>query len=264
MRPSVEHISGTTWHGRRGAIRNGFSYHVDMLCIDPEDPWPRGPLGYARNRRAPLAIHDRNHGGPPGHGMGATWVRRVLAQRQIPSPDRIELLTQPTVLGYVFNPVSFWLCYRDVALTAVIAEVTNTFGERHSYLCHRPDHGPIMASDKLEARKVFYVSPFQPVDGTYVFRFAIDPDRIAIRIDYRVDGEAEKGDGEGLIATLTGERRALNWLRVMGILLRRPLGSRWVMGLIHWQALKLWWKGARYRDRGAPPDSDVTTTRAMR
>jgi DUF1365 family protein len=152
----------------------------------------------------------------------------------------------------VFNPVSFWLCHdAGGALRVVIAEVTNTFGDRHSYLCHREDHTPLTPEDRVQATKILHVSPFQPVEGGYVFRFDIGADRVGIWIDYTA------GNG-GLIATLTGRRRVLTNRAILWASLRRPFGSRRVLALIHWQALKLWWKGAGYRARPAPPVEEVT------
>jgi DUF1365 family protein len=157
------------------------------------------------------------------------------------------------VLGHVFNPVSFWLAFdAQDRLRAFVAEVTNTFGDRLSYLCHREDRGPIGPGDALVAEKALHVSPFQPVEGRYTFRMRISADRIAIRIDYA------RGPGEGgLVATLSGPRRPLTDGAIIGALLRRPLGARRVLALIHWQALKLWWKGARYRRRPAPPEGEI-------
>jgi uncharacterized protein len=161
-------------------------------------------------------------------------------------------MAQPRVLGHVFNPVSFWLCEgADGSLRAVIAEVTNTFGDRHSYLCAHDDLRPITREDTLGARKLFHVSPFQQIAGGYEFRFDIRPDRVGIWIDYRA------GNG-GLIATLTGPRKPLTNAAILRACLRRPFGSRRVLGLIHWQALKLWWKGARYNPRPTPPVDEVT------
>ncbi|MEM9318603.1 MAG: DUF1365 domain-containing protein [Pseudomonadota bacterium] len=248
-----EHIAGETFHGRRGATRNAFRYRVDYLAIDPEAA-PRGPLLFSRNRRNLTALWDCDHGGAPGAGRGAPWARDVFAAHGLDAVTNgtLTLVAQPRVLGHVFNPVSFWLAHDlNGALRAVIAEVTNTFGERHSYLCHRADHGPITRSDTIAAAKVFYVSPFQPIEGGYRFRFDIDSDRIAIWIDYSA------GNG-GLVATLTGPRAPLTNRAILGACLRRPMGSRRVLGLIHWQALKLWWKGARYRVRPAPPADEIS------
>ncbi|CAN0602512.1 unnamed protein product, partial [Ectocarpus sp. 12 AP-2014] len=165
---------------------------------------------------------------------------------------RIELLAQPRVLGHVFNPVSFWLV-RDAneALRVVIAEVSNTYGDRHSYMCHHDDLREITREDTIGARKIFHVSPFQPVEGDYTFRFDISDDRIGIWIDYKT------GNGS-LLATLTGKRKPLTNAAILRAMLRRPFGSRRVLGLIHWQALKLWWKGAAFRTRPEPPSQEVS------
>lgn len=247
----VEHIAGQTWHGRKGEVRNAFRYGVDYVLLDPEAPAADGVV-FARNRRALFSVRDRDHGGAPGQGRGAPWVREALAAHDMAAPARIELLAQPRVMGHVFNPVSFWLCYDKAdALRAVIAEVTNTYGDRHCYLCRREDHAPITPEDRIEATKIFYVSPFQRVEGTYSFRFDINADRVGIWIDL-TDGNG------GVTATLTGTRKPLTAGGVLRALLRRPFGSRRVLALIHWQALKLWWKGARFRSRPEPPVQDLT------
>ena len=143
MTATVDHIAGLTYHGRKGAVSNGFRYSVDYVLLDAEAPL-RTPALFRRNGPGVAVLNDRDHGGAPGQGTGAIWVRDVLRQHQIRDVARIELLAQPRVLGHVFNPVSFWLCRRkDDALIAVIAEVTNTYGDRHSYLCAHPDLRPI-------------------------------------------------------------------------------------------------------------------------
>ncbi len=247
----VRHIAGHTWHGRKGAVRNAFRYSIDYVLLDGEGP-VEAPRLFGRNRRGLASLHDIDHGGPPHDGIGAPWVRQVLDSYQLPSPARIELLAQPRILGHVFNPVSFWLC-RDAegGLRQVIAEVSNTFGDRHSYLCHKADNSLIEASDRLHATKVFHVSPFQQVEGGYEFRFDLREDHIGIWIDM------SGGDG-GVVATLVGPCRPLTNRGLLGAMLRRPFGSRRVLALIHWQALKLWWKGAKFRTRPEPPEQDVS------
>ncbi len=250
MNTCIDHIAGVTFHGRRGGIENAFRYSVDYVLLDAEAE-ACGPSFFKRNAGGLASLQDRDHGGAPGKGRGSVWVREVLQTHSIEAIDKIELLAQPRLLGHVFNPVSFWLCWRASELMAVVAEVTNTFGERHCYLVRHTEGKAIGREDRLIAQKIFYVSPFQPVEGAYEFRFDIREDRIGIWIDYT------QGNG-GLIATLTGERRPLTNVSIVAALLRRPLGSRRVLGLIHWQALKLWWKGARYRVRPSPPTTEVS------
>lgn len=257
LRP--QHIAGRTWHGRRGAIGNRFSYGVDYVLIDAEDIDAKtgqdGPALFSRNRGNLTSLHDVDHGGIRGAGRGAAWVRDVIAREGLGdlADGPIHLLAQPRVLGHVFNPVCFWLLHdRAGALRAVMSEVNNTFGDRHSYLSMRADGGEITEQDTLHARKLMHVSPFQEVTGDYTFRFAIDPDRIAITIDYRGN------DGEGVVATLTGSRRPLTNRAILGACLRRPFGSRRVLALIFWQAALLRLKGARYLRRPAPPKHDLS------
>ena len=250
MTQMPEHIRGTTFHGRKGETQNAFRYSVDYVLVDAEAD-ASGPAMFKRNRGGLFALHDRDHGGEPGAGRGTEWVREVL--REVPFDiARIELLAQPRVFGHVFNPVSFWLIWdAENLLRTVIAEVTNTYGDRHSYLCHHDDFAAITRSDTLSSRKIFYVSPFQPVEGGYTFRFDIDDETIGIWIDYTA------GNG-GLLATLTGRRAPLTNSGIIGAMIRRPLGSRRVLGLIHWQALKLWWKGVAFRTRPEPPVEEVS------
>ena len=246
----VDHISGTTFHGRKGTVQNRFRYTVDYVLLTPDSA--KGPGLFSRNRANLAALHDADHGGAPKEGRGTAWVREVLASHGLPAAARIDLLAQPRLLGHVFNPVSFWLCHDETnALRVVIAEVSNTFGDRHSYLVHRADHGPITAEDHLTAQKIFHVSPFQPVEGGYRFRFDIRADRIGIWIDFTA-GE------NGVIATLVGPRKPLTNRGILWACLRRPFGSRRVLVLIFWQALKLRLKGVAYRPVPKPPAEEVS------
>lgn len=246
----VTHIRGETYHGRKGPIPNAFRYSVDYVVIEPEKV--SGPILFSHNRFNAMAVHDQDNGGTPSRGRSVSWVREILDQNGLPDAAKIELVTQPRILGHVFNPVSFWLCSDQSGfLRVVIAEVTNTYGDRHSYLAHRDDFGPIKRDDVLLAQKVFHVSPFQPVAGEYRFRFDIRPEKIGIWIDYSVEGG-------GVFTNLIGSRRPLTNFGILSAMLRRPFGSRRVLALIHWQALKLWIKGAVFRNRPAPPGQEVS------
>ncbi|MEM6713157.1 MAG: DUF1365 domain-containing protein [Pseudomonadota bacterium] len=248
---TIDHIEGHTWHGRKGAVENAFRYSIDYLMLDAEEnlemPWLFG-----RNRAGLASLWDSDHGGQPKLGRGPAWVREVLETHGFEAPARIELLAQPRIMGHVFNPVAFWIC-RDAQgdVPVVISEVTNTYGDRHSYLCFREDHAPIGPKDVLTAKKIFHVSPFQKIEGGYEFRFDLRPDRIGIWIDFT-------GGNGGLTATLVGPRKTLTNAGLVRACLRRPFGSRRVLALIHWQALKLWFKGARFKSRPEPPVHEVS------
>lgn len=248
---NVDYIEGWTWHGRKGDLSNAFRYSVDYLMLNPETAG-KTPRLFSRNKGWLFALHDRDHGGTPKTGKGVTWVKEVLDEHEISLNGPIYLLAQPRMCGQVFNPVSFWLCYDDQErLCAAISEVTNTYGDRHSYLCHNPDLRPIASTDRLFAQKIFYVSPFQPIEGEYEFRFDVRDDKVGIWIDLTFPGG-------GVTANLIGKRRPLSNKAILKSLLRRPFASRRVLGLIHWQALKLWFKGAKYRKRTTPPKTEVS------
>jgi DUF1365 family protein len=102
---------------------------------------------------------------------------------------------------------------------------------------------------------MMHVSPFQPLEGGYAFNYDITDEKISIRIDYT---EAADPSGGGLIATLTGKRQPLTRRSMLRMLVRRPLGSRRVLTLVHWQAVKLWFKGAKFRSQPEPPETEIS------
>ncbi|MCX7561140.1 DUF1365 domain-containing protein [Sulfitobacter sp. F26204] len=245
------HIAAVTTHRRRGEIRNRFSYGVDFVWIDPEATIEQPGL-FSRNRFNLFSVHDSDHGGALAAGKGSSWARAVLSAHDVDeSTIGMRLLTQPRFLGYGFNPVSFWLAFRDDALIAVIAEVSTPFGDRHSYLCHLPEFAEITNVSRITTPKALHVSPFQDVKGSYEFKFDIRSDRIAITILHH-------NGAEGVIASLSGLRAPLTNRGILRASLRRPFGALRVMILIHWQALRLKLKGAKYRTRPKPPESEVT------
>jgi DUF1365 family protein len=251
MTQTPEQISGVTTHTRRGAVRNGFRYGVDFVLIDPEAP-ATGPRLFSRNRFNLASVHDRDHGGPMKAGRGPDWAREVLKEHGLGDPRlRLQLLTQPRFLGYGFNPVSFWLVSDHNTLVAVIAEVSTPFGDRHSYLCNRSGFAPITSETRITRPKSLHVSPFQEVAGNYEFGFDMRADQIAIRIVYR-------NGTEGVVATLSGPRLPMTNSRLVRAGLRRPLGAIRTITLIYWQALRLKLKGAKYRNRPTPPQTEVT------
>lgn len=249
----IEHIAAQTTHARRGSLKNAFRYGVDYVLTDLGTGAP--PL-LSRNRFNLFSLHDRHHGGPRGGGRGVAWFREELGRRGFPLEGaELLLLTQPSFLWFHFNPVSFWIAMRDGTPRAFIAEVNNTFGDRHCYFAAHADFRPITQSDVIEAEKLMHVSPFQKVAGHYQFRFGMTDEAFNILISY------QNGD-QGVIATLIGARRPATTASLAGAALRRPLGAARVVALIHWQAAKLWAKRAPFLRKPAPPEpliSDSST-----
>ena len=177
---AVLHLPADVTHARRGALRHAFRYRVDYLLFAPERVQARGLFRLGRFGLFSFCAAD--HGGARGAGRGAAWAWEVLARAGLPRERdmTLALMTQPRFLGFWFNPVSFWMVLRGDALLAVIAEVNNTFGQRHSYLCHLPGFAPVGPADRLDADKVFHVSPFQDVAGRYEFRFSLNPADIGL------------------------------------------------------------------------------------
>lgn len=238
-------------HARRGALRHSFRTRADHVLLAPESARP--PRGLSLDSFNLLALYRRDHGGARGAGTGADWAWDQFDQAGLPrAPGRVlALLTQPRFLGYWFNPVSFWMLLEGDALCAVIAEVNNTFGQRHSYLLAPPDGAPITAATRLSARKVFHVSPFQDVAGEYRFRFALRPDSLSILIA-QIDGEA------GVETAMTGALRPLTTKAIVAGALRRPGGALRVIAQIYWHALHLKLKGAAYRPLPPAPHEEIS------
>jgi DUF1365 family protein len=240
-------------HARLRPKRNAFTYRMYYLCLPLTKLAQAGALRVLSLDRFNLfSLHARDHE-VPADGYEA-WIRGILAQWNIAGADgEIVLLTLPRVLGYVFNPVSFWFCLNQSgALVAVLSEVRNTFGERHCYLSFHDDGKPIHDDDWMTAKKVFHVSPFIPVEGEYAFRFIYHEAQIGVWINHH--------DNDGLLLTtsLVGTREELDDRTLLRCFFRYPLITLKVIGLIHYQALKLVRKGIVYRRKPAPPHTEVS------
>lgn len=206
----------------------------------------------SRNRFNVLSIHDRDHGGGEPGGL-RSWAETILATAGIRlDGGRIRLLAFPRLFGYAFNPISLWYCeHRDGSLRAVIAEVRNTFGERHCYLL-ASDGQAMPYEQPHEKDKCFHVSPFFDLVGRYRFTLADPGERLRVLIHETRDGVAI------LDATLAGERVALSDRAIAGQVLRMPLMTMKVVAGIHWEALKIWLRGGRFHGKPAAPEREVS------
>jgi len=239
-------------HTRLLPKRHSLRYKVYYLCF------PLSRLGELANRVLSVdrfnlfSFFQKDHGFDSTHAEG--WARGILAQKKLDRADgEIVLLTLPRVLGYAFNPVSFWFCLDKAGqLRAAISEVNNTFGERHAYICAHDDQRVIDKNDWLETEKHFHVSPFLEVRGHYRFRFAYSEEKIGVWIDYYDGGE------KVLLTSVTGRRVTLNDASLMRCFFRYPAITLKVVALIHYHALKLVMKGLKYHNKPDKPLQDIT------
>jgi DUF1365 family protein len=230
---------GWVSHRRQSGPAHRFRYRVFMTLLDLDElpALDRGLRLFGHNRRRPVAFRDRDHLAASGRGVRADLREAVRAAGHEMPEGRVELLTHCRVMGYVFNPVSFFYCYdRDERLALTVAEVNNTYGDRHAYVL------PV-AGDTFEWRtkKLMHVSPFfRPDAGTYRWELPPPGDRVDVGVDLTRDGET------ALAARLSLERRSLTDRALGSALLRHPLMTVQVIGAIHFEALRLWRKGARF------------------
>jgi DUF1365 family protein len=238
---------------RNPPTAHSFVYPLFFLALPLSQLQDAGNRWFGIERARPLSLRFRDHGARDGSPL-LPWIRQLLVAEGIATADgEVVLQTFPRMFGFVFNPVSFWFCHdRTGALRAVLAEVRNTFGDRHNYLIAHADQRPITAADTLAARKIFHVSPFFPVAGEYRFRFDLTPERRRVELDYWLDGERV------LATALEGRPQPLAASALGRALLRQPLLTIAVVWRIHWQAVQLWLKRAVFHSRPQPPLQETT------
>jgi DUF1365 family protein len=248
----IELVAGTVMHRRGQPVVNAFRYPAFCLRIPLSERRRDGAVAW--NRAGLVSFHDRDHGAGDGSALDA-WARALLAGEGIECDGEIVLHAFPRMLGYVFNPVSFWVCHDAAgAVRAVIAEVHNTFGERHLYVLANADGSCIASGQTLRAHKAFHVSPFCEVKGEYRFRFHFADRRWLARIDY-FDGAT---DGTPLLATsISGTVEPLP-ARAATLFWRYRWFTLGVVARIHWQAARLWLRRVPWFAKPTPPPLPLT------
>ena len=206
----------------------------------------------SRNRFNLLSFLDSDHG--DGRQPLTDWIDGVLRAHDIDdATGEIWLQTFPRVLGYVFNPVSFWFCHRaNGTLRAILCVVTNTFGERHSYLLDTTLAG---LQGELQATKIFHVSPFCEVQGNYRFRFWHTEGAVQNHV---ADIDYEDHGGPLIQTNIWGTAHDLSDRSVARAFFHYPLMTIGVIVKIHWQALQLWRKRVPFFKKPKPPISKVS------
>jgi DUF1365 family protein len=250
--------AGTVMHRRLRPRPHRLQYRIFALLLDLDeiDGVARRLRLFSRNRFNLFSFHDRDYGAGSYETLRSQVETHLRAAELACDGGPIRLLTMPRILGYAFNPLSVYFCHRrDGGLAAILYEVNNTFGERHSYLI------PVGANDdgtalvRQECPKQLYVSPFLDMDMTYAFRVLPPGRRVAISVTGR------DAEGPVIVAVLAADRAPLTDAILARAFVTFPLLTLKVIAGIHWEALLLWWKGLRLRTRPPPPALPVTIGR---
>ena len=233
---------GDVMHARLKPMGHRFSYRVMSLLIDLDrlaDADRQSAL-FGVNRAALYSFHEADHGRRDGSSLRA-YVHHRASERGLDlTGGRVLLLSYPRLLGYTFNPLSVYFCYRaDGELALLIYEVRNTFGDIHPYVLPVAPGEISDAGVRQQQDKLFYVSPFIEMAMRYHFRVRPPGARVQLRI-------LETGcEGPLLAATFNGSHRALNTKGLLRAFFALPLVTIKIIAAIHWEALRLWLKGAR-------------------
>ena len=250
MRDPFSLYVGKVMHQRMKPRAHRFTYNVFSLVIDLDrlNEAQRASAIFSIDRFNLLSFRQKDHGNGMPNGL-ADYIRSLLAPAGAANAGAtILLLCYPRVLGYVFNPLTVYYCLNaDGRLSALVYEVSNTFGQRHTYVAPvAPDetHGGEVWQDR---DKLFYVSPFLDMAMRYKFRVSIPDDLLRLRI------LEEDQDGPILSATFAAERQPSGTWPMLKAFLGVPLMTLKVVAAIHYEAARLWLKGVRLVNRPAPP-----------
>jgi len=248
--------SGTVSHKRSGKIANEFRYGIYFLLLDLDEVAELSAQfsEFAYNGKAKMSVWDEDHGPHDGSAL-RPWIEGIVSGVGIDLVGgKVLLLTFPRVAGFKFFPVSFWYCYSaDGVLRAVLAEVQNTYRDRHNYLIHASGE-PLHLDQSYTHNKVFFVSPFIPIDGiSYSFKFTEPGDNLKASI---IDIASE---GTLLVASIDLQAEPITDESIQRVV--RELGpvSFRAQLLIYWQALRLLAKRARFYPHPKPPGEETTT-----
>jgi uncharacterized protein len=246
---------GRVWHQRLRPVRHRFQYPSYFLLLPMRALRDQPATALRRNRWGLLSFFDRDHGDGREDALG--WLDGMLQGEGIDDAQgEVWLHTFPRVMGFVFNPVSFWYAHRtDGSLAAVLVEVNNTFGERHCYLLHGPE---LRWGGEMRASKVFHVSPFCAVEGSYRFRFhlgggsASAPTHTLARVDH------DDNTGPLLQTSVSGRLLPLTRATQMRAFFGTPMMTFGVVARIHWQALRLAFKRLPFHRQPPAPERFLT------
>jgi DUF1365 family protein len=222
-----------------------------VFDIDEIDAIARRLRLFSRNKFNLFSFHDLDYGDRTRASLRGQIEQHLAEAGFAPDGGAIRLLTLPRVFGYVFNPLSvFFIHSLDGGLRAILWEVSNTFGGRHSYFI--PVIDPDASAIRQSCAKKMHVSPFLEMDMSYSFRVSPPADRTIVSI---VGADSA---GALLVATMNGERRELCDTALLRTFARTPFMTLKVISAIHWEAFRLWVKGVGLRSQPTLPETPVT------
>ncbi|MEO8112752.1 MAG: DUF1365 family protein [Phenylobacterium sp.] len=246
--------AGVVSHARLKPRAHRLAYRVFMLLVDLDEL-----AGLERRLRTfgpgrLFGLSERALGDGSDRPLKAQ-VEDQLAAAGVAHGGPVRVLCMPKVLGRAFNPLAVYFCHRrDGGLSAILYEVTNTFGERHGYLIPAADGAMV----RQACAKQFYVSPFMDMALAYSFRVLPPAETVLVSVD------AHDADGVVLAASFLGRRRELTDGALLRAWLTHPWMSAGVLAAIHWEALKIWLKGGKVLPKPPAPARRVTVVRAAR
>jgi hypothetical protein len=249
--------TGTVMHQRLRPARHRLRYRMFSLLVDLDElaPLAQRLSLFSLNRFNLFSLHERDYGAGDGRGLRVHVERQLLAA-SLRTGGAIRLLSMPRILGYAFNPLSVYFCHHpEGGLQAILYEVNNTFGERHSYLVAVDESQRDGAQVTQRCAKQLHVSPFLAMEMAYGFFVeppAIDKSGLRIRVT------AEDAEGVVLTASFDARQQALSDAALARVFLSHPLLTLKVMAAIHWEALRLWFKGVRPHRHLPAPTQAVT------
>lgn len=248
--------AGDVVHCRHGDLRHTLKYKAVSFAVDIDrlEDAARTTRFFSASRFNLFSIYPEDYM-EQGFATLKAYVHHLLKKAEITAePDQITLLTYPRFLGRAFNPISVFYCYSKGALSAIVYQVNNTFGQRHHYaVAVSPTPGANkQAAYRHTCEKVFYVSPFIEVSGAYQFAVRPPQDTVSLVIRLMQEGAPK------LTATFSGKQQKTSSAKLLTLGLRYAQHAAKVLGLIHWEALKLWIKGAPFIKRPPLPKHNTT------
>lgn len=251
--PALRLLKGHTVHQRSVPFKHRFKYDLAMIDIDIDrlDEAQQASSLFGVDQTRLFSFNRRDHGAKRNEAL-RPWAEGQFRCAGIElDGGTIRLVTFPRHAFYKFAPISLWLSHDlDGALNGILYEVKNTFGESHTYAAATPES----TRNQHAADKVFHVSPFFDVSGTYQFTLKWTEDGLNLIV------ASMKGGKQAHVATISAKAHPATSAGFAHLAIAKPLASLGVTAAIHWQALKLWLKGAKYYSK--PKQSSVRTTRA--